>query len=106
MPGCKLAMTLRVLISNPLAEVTINPDFAIGQRASLHHGIVHAGEVDSYMVTPADLPRLTSADCGALITSHAAAPDSAVTVPMRHGQDGPERGNPIMLSGVALEEAS
>jgi molybdenum cofactor cytidylyltransferase len=56
------------------------------------------------MVTPADLPRLTSADCGALIASHAAAPDRAVTVPIRCGQDGTERGNPIMLSGVARDE--
>jgi molybdenum cofactor cytidylyltransferase len=84
--------------------LTINPDFAKGQRASVHHGIVHAGEADSYMVTPADLPRLTSADCGALIASHAAAPDRAVTVPIRCGQDGTERGNPIMLSGVARDE--
>lgn len=84
--------------------MTVNPDFAEGQRASVHHGFVNAGEADSYMVTPADLPRLTPADCCALIASHAAATDGAVTVPMRFGQDGPERGNPIMLSGTARDD--
>ena len=39
--------------------LTVNSDFAKGQRSSVHHGIIHAGEADSYMVVPADLPRLT-----------------------------------------------
>ena len=84
--------------------VTVNPDFAEGQRASVHHGLVHAAAADSYMVTPADLPRLTEADCGALIAAHDSAPHGAVTVPMRRGPDGPERGNPIMLSGTARDD--
>ena len=83
--------------------LTVNSDFAKGQRSSVHHGIIHAGEADSYMVVPADLPRLTSANCYALIASHAAAPNGAVTVPSRRGQDGPERGNPIMLSSIARD---
>ena len=84
--------------------MTVNPDFAEGQRASVHHGFVHAGEAHSYMVTPADLPRLSAADCSALVAAHDKAPDGAVTVPMRHGPAGPERGNPIMLSATARDD--
>jgi len=85
-------------------QVTVNPDYASGQRASVHHGLLRAGEADSYMVAPADMPRLTAADCESLIAAHGLAPDGAVTVPTRRGPQGAERGNPIMLSGAARDE--
>ena len=50
------------------------------------------------------MPRLTAADCASLIAAHRAAPQGSVTVPMRHGPNGAERGNPIMLSGAARDE--
>lgn len=84
--------------------VTVNPAFAEGQRSSVHHGLSRADTAGNYMVTPADMPRLTMVDCDALISAHAAAPDGSVTVPMRHGPGGAERGNPIMLSAAARDE--
>ena len=77
-------------------QVTVNPDYAEGQRASVHHGLSQAGEADSYMVAPADMPRLTAADCEALIAAHGLAPDDAV--PMRSYRLGAQRGNPIKAS--------
>ena len=56
------------------------------------------------MITPADMPRLMSADCLALIKAHRSASDGAVTVPMRPGLNGPQRGNPIILSRAAREQ--
>ena len=82
---------------------TINPNYAKGLSASVFHGLSSAGLATSYMITPADMPRLMSADCLALIEAHRSAPDGAVTVPMRPGLNGPQRGNPIILSGAARE---
>ena len=82
---------------------TINPDYAEGLSSSVFHGLSSAGLAKSYMITPADMPRLMSADCLALLEAHRSAPDGAVTVPMRLGLNGPQRGNPIILSGAARE---
>ena len=82
---------------------TINPNYAKGLSTSVFHGLSSAGLAKSYMITPADMPRLTSADCLRLIEAHRSAPDGAVTVPMRPDLNGPRRGNPIILSGAARE---
>ena len=84
--------------------VSVNPDYATGQRSSVYHGLSNVGEADSYMVSPADMPHLTAEDCGALIAAHRSAPDGAVTVPMRQTPHGAQRGNPVMLSGTARAE--
>ena len=83
---------------------TINPNYAKGLSSSVFHGLSSARLAKSYMITPADMPRLMSADCLALIKAHRSAPDGAVTVPMRPSLNGPQRGNPIILSGAAREE--
>ena len=83
---------------------TVNPDFAKGLSSSVFHGLSSVGLAKSYMITPADMPRLMSADCLALIKAHRSAPNGAVTVPMRSGLNGPQRGNPIILSGAARKE--
>ena len=82
----------------------INPDYAKGLSSSVFHGLSSAGLAKSYMITPADMPRLMSADCLALIKAHRSASDGAVTVPMRPGLNGPQRGNPIILSRAAREQ--
>ena len=83
---------------------TINPDYAKGLSSSVFHGLSSAGLAESYMITPADMPRLMSADCLALIKAHKSTPDGTVTVPVRPGPNGPQRGNPIILSGAARAE--
>ena len=83
---------------------TINPNYAKGLSASVFHGLSLPGLAKSYMITPADMHRLMSADCLALIEAHRSAPDGAVTVPMRPGLNGPQRGNPIILSRAAREQ--
>ena len=83
---------------------TTNPNYGQGLSSSVFHGLASAGLAKSYMITPADMPRLSSADCLELIKAHRSAPDGAVTIPMRPGFNGPQRGNPIILSGAAREE--
>ena len=84
--------------------LTINPHYAKGLSSSVFHGLFSAGLAKSYMITPADMPRLMSADCLALIKAHRSASDGAVTVPMRPGLNGLQRGNPIILSRAAREQ--
>ena len=38
--------------------VTVNPDYNMGQRSSVFHGLSKAGTAAAYLVTPADMPRL------------------------------------------------
>ena len=95
---------VRAALAGLDVEPTVNPAHAEGQRSSVYHGLIQAGNATFSMVTPADMPRLTAADCISLIATHRAAPDGSVTMPMRHGPDGTERGNPIMLSGAARDE--
>ncbi|MGC6452911.1 MAG: nucleotidyltransferase family protein [Candidatus Puniceispirillaceae bacterium] len=83
---------------------TVNPAYAEGQRSSVYHGLSQAGAADGYLVTPADMPRLTAQDCAGLIAAHRMAPAGSVTVPMRPGVDGLERGNPVMLTPAARDE--
>ena len=95
---------VRAALAGLDVALTVNPAYADGQRASVYHGLRQADRAACSMVAPADMPRLTAADCASLIAAHRAAPQGSVTVPMRHGPNGAERGNPIMLSGAARDE--
>lgn len=95
---------VRAALTGLAVELMVNPAHAEGQRSSVYHGLMQAGKATCSMVTPADMPRLTAEDCASLITAHHTAPEGSVTVPVRHGPDGAERGNPIMLSGTARDE--
>ena len=112
---------VRAALAGLDVELTVNPAHAEGQRSSVYHGLMQAGNATCSMVAPADMPRLTAADCASLIATHRAAPDGSVTMPMRHGSDGTERGNisrldshvgrpivfrPIYLAHLHLERAA
>ena len=83
---------------------TINPNYAQGLSSSVFHGLSSAGSAKSYMITPADMPRLTATDCLSLIKAHRSAPKGAVTIPMQPSLNGLQCGNPIILSGAAQKE--
>ena len=54
------------------------------------------------MIVPADMPRLTTVDCKALLAAHAAAPAGRVSVPFRGKGGSRQRGNPIILPAEAV----
>ena len=58
---------------------------------------------ENYIVSPADLPRLTKNDCQNLIHSHRERLEGSITIPVSHVQNGIRRGNPIVLSSQARE---
>ena len=90
------------LVAEALAGIdvrlVVNESFADGQMTSVHCGLAAAGEGSNFMVVPADMPRLMTVDCEALLAAHATAPAGRVTVPFR----GRQRGNPIVLPAEAV----
>ena len=79
-------------------RLVVNESFADGQMTSVHCGLAAAGEGCNFMVVPADMPRLMTVDCEALLAAHATALAGRVTVPFR----GRQRGNPIVLPAEAV----
>ena len=90
------------LVAKALAGIdvrlVVNESFADGQMTSVHCGLAAAGEGRNFMVVPADMPRLMTVDCEALLAAHATTPAGRVTVPFR----GRRRGNPIVLPAEAV----
>ena len=94
------------LVAEALAGIdvrlVVNESFADGQMTSVHCGLAAAGEGRNFMVVPADMPRLTTVDCEALLAAHDTAPAGRVTVPFRGNGSSRQRGNPIVLSAEAV----
>ena len=94
------------LVAEALAGIdvrlVVNESFADGQMTSVHCGLAAAGEGRNFMVVPADMPRLTTVDCKALLAAHAAAPAGRVSVPFRGKGGSRQRGNPIILPAEAV----
>ena len=80
-----------------------NESYREGQRSSVFSGLSASREAENYMVSPADLPRLTKNDCQNLIHSHTEKLEGSITIPICRGQNGMRRGNPIVLSPQARE---
>ena len=93
------------LVAEALAGIDVrllvNESFADGQMTSVHCGLAAAGEGRNFMVVPADMPRLMTVDCKALLAAHATAPAGRVTVPRGNGGLR-QRGNPIVLPAEAV----
>ena len=89
-------------------HLTVNPNYAEGQRSSVFHGLSMAHEAPVSMVVPADLPLLCVDDCLALLDAHTGARTSAnsaaVTMPVRYRDDDMQRGNPVVLSRAARQD--
>ena len=89
-------------------QLTVNPNYAEGQRSSVFHGLSMAHEAPVSMVVPADLPLLCVDDCLALLDAHTGARTSAnsaaVTMPVRYRDDDMQRGNPVVLSRAARQD--
>ena len=94
------------LVAEALAGIdvrlVVNESFADGQMTSVHCGLAAAGEGSNFMVVPADMPRLTTVDCEALLAAHDTAPAGRVTVPFRGNGSSRQRGNPIVLPAEAV----
>jgi molybdenum cofactor cytidylyltransferase len=94
------------LVAEALAGIdvrlVVNESFADGQMTSVHCGLAAAGEGRNFMVVPADMPRLMTVDCKALLAAHAAAPAGRVSVPFRGKGGSRQRGNPISLPAEAV----
>lgn len=84
------------------ARLVVNDRFADGQMTSVHCGLSAAGEGVNFMIVPADMPRLSGADCEALLAAHETAPKGCVTVPFRGEGAVRQRGNPIILPAEAV----
>jgi len=84
------------------ARLVVNDRFADGQMTSVHCGLSAAGEGDNFMIVPADMPRLSGADCEALLAVHETAPKGRVTVPFSGEGAARQRGNPIILPAEAV----
>ena len=84
------------------ARFVINESFADGQMTSVYCGLAAAGDGSNFMIVPADMPRLTTVDCKALLAAHAAAPAGRVSVPFRGKGGSRQRGNPIILPAEAV----
>jgi CTP:molybdopterin cytidylyltransferase MocA len=81
--------------------VVHNPSHAEGQEGSVRLGLAAlSGEFDAVFVMPADLPLISSDDLTELIGAFKKRAAGHVVVPYVNGQ----RGNPILLDGVALTE--
>ena len=89
-------------LSGVKVQLMVNERFAEGQMTSVNRGLAAAGEGADYMIVPADMPRLTTADCERLLTAHATAPRGHVTVPFMNRKMSRQRGNPIVLPGEAV----
>ena len=101
-------------------QLTVNPNYAEGQRSSVFHGLSMAHEAPVSMVVPADLPLLCVDDCLALLDAHTGARTSvagatsadgtngangaAVTMPVRYRDGDMQRGNPVVLSRAARQD--
>ncbi|MBU74728.1 MAG: hypothetical protein CMM73_03355 [Rhodospirillaceae bacterium] len=83
--------------------VTVNPDYNMGQRSSVFHGLSKAGTAAAYLVTPADMPRLESDHCSALLKAHETAPAGSITLPVGDRSSAFERGNPVILTPQARD---
>ena len=94
------------LVAEALAGIdvrlVVNESFADGQMTSVHCGLAAAGEGRNFMVVLADMPRLTTVDCKALLAAHAAAPAGRVSVPFRGKGGSRQRGNPTILPAEAV----
>lgn len=84
-------------------QLTVNERFFEGQMTSVNRGLAAAGEGSDYMIVPADMPRLTTADSEQLLAAHATAPTGRVTVPFRDTETLRQRGNPIVLPSEAVD---
>ena len=80
-----------------------NDSYKEGQRSSVFSGLSASRKAENYIVSPADLPRLTKNDCQKLIHSHRERLKGSITIPICRGRNGMRRGNPIVLSSQARE---
>ena len=97
------AEQIREALENLDVCFVVNESYKEGQRSSVFSGLSASRTAENYMVTPADLPRLTKNDCQNLIHSHRERPEGSITIPIGDGQNGMRRGNPIVLSPQARE---
>ena len=78
-----------------------NPLHAEGQEGSVRLGLAAlSGEFDAVFVMPSDQPLIAADDLIELISAFKKRPAGHVVIPVVNGQ----RGNPIVLDEVALEE--
>ena len=94
---------IRAALENLDVCFVFNESYKEGQRSSVFSGLSASRTAENYIVSPADLPRLTKNDCQNLIHSHRERLEGSITIPVSHGQNGIRRGNPIVLSSQARE---
>ena len=97
------AEQIREALENLDVYFVYNESYKEGQRSSVFSGLSVSRTAENYIVSPADLPRLTKNDCQNLIHSHRERLGGSITIPVSHGQNGMRRGNPIVLSSQARE---
>ena len=83
-------------LSGVKVQLTVNERFAEGQMTSVNRGLAAAGEGADYMIVPADMPRLTTADCEQLLGACDRAKGACYS-PFRNKEMSRQRGNPIVL---------
>ena len=94
---------IRAALTGMPVGFTVNDDHATGQMSSVHAGLAAAGEGSSFLIVPADMPRLTTLDCLLLLDAHNATPEGHITVPCREHEGARQRGNPIILPASAAQ---
>ena len=94
---------IRAALTGLPVGFTMNDDHATGQMSSVHAGLAAAVEGSSFLIVPADMPRLTTLDCLLLLDAHDEAPEGRVTVPYRAHAGARQRGNPVILPASAAQ---
>ena len=94
---------IRAALKNLDVRFVFNESYKEGQSSSVFSGLSASRTAENYIVSPADLPRLTKNDCQNLIHSHRERLEGSITIPVSHVQNGIRRGNPIVLSSQARE---
>ena len=97
------AEQIREALKNLDVYFVVNESYMEGQRSSVFSGLSASRKAENYIVSPADLPRLTKNDCQKLIHSHRERIEGSITIPICRGRNGMRRGNPIVLSSQARE---
>lgn len=89
----RVAAALRDL---PVTTV-VNPDHAAGQGGSVRFGLAAAPEAEATLLALSDQPRLSVADCAALLAAHRAEAAGRITVPVPRGAGPEARGMPVVI---------
>ena len=81
------------VLSGSGAETVFNADFEQGQPTSVACGLQAAGNADTVLIGLGDQPLLTVGDIRSLLTAHAAADSTRISIPAVDQH----RGNPIVV---------